>query len=245
LLTFPNEGIPRQGTGASQVISSLAFRFLAAIDIEGFSRRSAAEQAELQDNLDYALSEAAASAGLDRKFWYRQPCGDGELAVLPADTDGLSLVADYPRSLASVLADINRSADQRSRLRVRIAIHHGTVYPGRFGPVGRGPIIVSRLVDAQVLRQTLSERNDLDIAFIVSAAVYDEIVQSRFSELNPTMFQRTSIRIKDDRYVGYLYSTKYNSQLRLGLPATAPTPPWWRRLPSIHARTITIGSCGT
>ena len=29
------------------------------------------------------MAEAAASAGLDRGRWYRQPRGDGELAVLP------------------------------------------------------------------------------------------------------------------------------------------------------------------
>lgn len=138
MLTIPDSGIPEEDGKRSQVTSGLAFRFLAAIDIEGFSQRSAAEQAKDQDDLEYVMSQAAAGAGLDRVAWYRQPRGDGELAVLPADTNGLSLVADYPRSLAAVLAEINRSADRRSRLRVRMAIHHGTVYPGRFGPVGRG-----------------------------------------------------------------------------------------------------------
>ena len=146
MLAAPDSGTPEESAEASQVISSLAFRFLVAIDIESFSQRSAAEQARIQDDLERAMSEAAASVGLDRKTWYRQPRGDGELAVLPADANGLSLVADYPRSLASVLAEINRSADSDSRLRVRMAIHHGTVYPGKFGPVGKGPITVSRLL---------------------------------------------------------------------------------------------------
>jgi len=159
------------------------------------------------DKVQVAMSEAAVSTALDRKLWYRQPRGDGELAVLHADADGLSLVADYPRSLASALAEINRSPDRCSRLRVRVAIHHGTVYPGRFGPVGSGPITVSRLVDAPVLRKMLTQRPDLDIALVVSAAVYDEVVQTRFHELDPKMFHRTSITIKRIRYVGYLYFT--------------------------------------
>jgi len=132
----PDPGIPEGSLTASPVSASLSLRFLVAIDIEGFSERSVAAQAKIQDDLEQAMSQAAASVGLDRKFWYHQPRGDGELAVLPADTNGLSLVADYPRSLASVLAETNRSADRGSRLRVRMAIHHGAVYPGRFGHVG-------------------------------------------------------------------------------------------------------------
>lgn len=188
-------------------ISGLAFRFLAAVDIEGFSQRPVAEQAALHDDLEHAISEAAAATGLDRRVWYREPRGDGELAVLPVETNGLSLVADYPRRLASVLADINRPVEHRSRLRVRMAIHHGTVYPGRFGPVGTGPTTVCRLVDARVLRQMLRDRTDLDIALIISAAVYNEIVQTRLGELVPEMFRRARTTIKGNSCVGYLYST--------------------------------------
>jgi len=207
VLTVPDSDIPAATAEASYVTSTLAFRFLVAIDIEDFSKLSVAEQARSHDDLEYAMSKAAASAALDRKLWYRQPRGDGELAVLHADADGPSLVADYPRSLASELAEINRSPNRCSRLRVRVAIHHGTVYPGQFGPVGSGPITVSRLVDAPVLRKMLKQRPDLDIALIVSAAVYNEVVQTLFHELDPKMFHRTNITIKQIRYVGYLHFT--------------------------------------
>jgi class 3 adenylate cyclase len=193
----PDPGIPGAG--------SLDFRFLVNIDIEDFSQRSAAGQAQAQDDLEHAMSKAAASAGLDRATWYRQLGGDGELAVLPAGADGLSVVADYPRSLASELAEINRSPDRGSRLRVRMAIHHGTVYPGPLGPVSIGPITVSRLVDAPALRRILRQRPDLDIALIVSDAVYREVVQSGFHELDPEMFHRITIRVKGKSYIGYLY----------------------------------------
>jgi class 3 adenylate cyclase len=209
VLTMPDPDIQGESTKASQVIVSLAFRFLVAVDIEGFSRRSAAAQAKMQDDLEHAMFEAAAQAGLDRNCWYRQLGGDGELAVLPADTNSLSLVADYPRNLALVLAEINGPSDPGSRLRVRMAIHHGTVFPGRFGPVGVAPITVSRLVDAQVLRHALKQRSDLDIALIVSTAVYDEVVKSGFNELDPNMFHRTNIRIKGTYLTGYPYDGSF------------------------------------
>ena len=66
VLTVSDPSIPEARTATSELISGLAFRFLAAIDIEEFSRRSAAEQAAAQHNLEQVISDAAASAGLNR-----------------------------------------------------------------------------------------------------------------------------------------------------------------------------------
>jgi hypothetical protein len=184
---------------------SLAFRFLVAVDIEGFSQRPAAGQARVQDDLEHAMAAAAASTGLDRGRWYRQPRGDGELDVLPEDADGLSLVARYPRELAAMVAAVNRARTSGPRLRVRMAIHHGAVAPGRFGPVGAAPVAISRLLDARTMRQQLRQRSDVDVALIVSAYVYDEVIQSRLGDLNPEAFRRTTIKAKGIGYVGYLY----------------------------------------
>jgi hypothetical protein len=199
-------------------LESLAFRFLVAVDVAGFSQRHAAEQARAQDDLEMAITQAAASAGLQRERWYRQPSGDGELAVLPQGVDGLSLVAVYPRELAASVANINR-ANRTPRLRLRLAIHHGAVVPGCFGPVGTALVAISRLVDAEVTRQQLRQRNGLDVALIVSATVYDEVIQSRLHNLDPEPFRRVLIRAKGIPYVGYLYQS--NVGLReYGTPAS-------------------------
>lgn len=187
-------------------LEGLAFRFIVAVDIEGFSQRYAAAQARAQDDLELAMAQAAESAGLERERWYRQPSGDGELAVLPQGVNGLSLVADYPRELAFSVASVNR-ANRGTRLRLRLAIHHGAVAPGRFGPVGTALIAISRLVDAEVTRQQLRQRGDLDIALIVSATVYDEVIQSRLHNLDPDTFRRVIVRAKRIPYVGYLCQT--------------------------------------
>lgn len=184
---------------------SLAFRFLVAVDIEGFSQHPAAGQARVQDDLEDAMAEAAASTDLDRRRWYRQPRGDGELDVLPQDADGLSLVARYPRALAATVAAVNHARKSGPRLRLRMAIHHGAVAPGQFGPVGAAPVAISRLLDAKTVRQQLRQRSDLDVALIVSAYVYDEVIQSRLCDLNPEAFRRTTIKAKGNAYVGYLY----------------------------------------
>jgi class 3 adenylate cyclase len=197
-------GVPAVRTRVVQDFRNLSFRFLVAIDVEGFSQRHTAEQAKAQDDLEQAMRQAAADAGLNLERWYRQPRGDGELAVLPEGTDGLALVADYPRKLASAVAEVNQSGKDGPRLRARIAIHHGAVAPGRFGPVGAAPVEVSRLVDAEIVRQQLRQRDDLDIALIVSATVYHEVVQSRLHDLHPEVFRRAVVRSKGITYTGYL-----------------------------------------
>lgn len=40
-------------------LESLAFRFLVAVDVAGFSQRHAAEQARAQDDLEMAITQAA------------------------------------------------------------------------------------------------------------------------------------------------------------------------------------------
>jgi class 3 adenylate cyclase len=194
-------GVPAAGTGDFR---GLRFRFLVAIDVAGFSQRPAAEQARALDGLQWAMTGAAADAGLDRERWYRQSRGDGELALLPEGTDGLSLVADYPGKLASAIAEVNRERKIEPRLRVRMAIHHGAVVTGPFGPVGTAPVVISRLVDAESVRRLLSQRGDLDTALIVSDIVYKEVIQSRLHDLNPETFRRVIIKAKGITYAGYL-----------------------------------------
>jgi class 3 adenylate cyclase len=145
-------GVAAVGRKHVRDFPGLTFRFLIAIDVEGFSQRHMAEQRRVQDDLEQAMSQAAAGTGLDRERWYRQPGGDGELAVLPEDADGLALVADYPRKLASSIARVNDPRKGGRRLRVRMCIHHGAVLPGPFGPVG-APIAISRLIDADPVRE--------------------------------------------------------------------------------------------
>jgi hypothetical protein len=48
-MTRSGPGIPARGKSHALDLASLAFRFLVAIDIEGFSQRYAAEQAKVQN----------------------------------------------------------------------------------------------------------------------------------------------------------------------------------------------------
>jgi hypothetical protein len=186
----------------------LAYRYLAAVDIEGFCSLHALDQMLTQDDLGQVLDIAATRVGLDRALWQVQERGDGELAVLPPDTDGARLIADYPRELADALSEVN--SERRSRLRIRMAMHHGILVQGRFGPVGQGPIVVSRLLDSDELRKYLAQRAELDLVLIVSASLHNDVIETRLHHLDPAQFARVDALVKGKSYPAYIHTVNTN-----------------------------------
>jgi class 3 adenylate cyclase len=185
----------------------LAYRYLTAVDIEGFSALPASDQVRMQDDLGQVLDIAANRVGLDRALWRVEERGDGELAVLPADTDGPRLIADYPRELADALSEIN--SGRCSRLRIRVAMHHGTLVQGRFGPAGQGPIVVSRLLDSDELRKYLAQRAELDLVLMVSESLHKDVIETRLHNLNPAQFARADVLVKGRSYPAYIHTVNY------------------------------------
>jgi class 3 adenylate cyclase len=185
----------------------LAYRYLAAVDIQGFSSLHASDQVRMQDDLGQVLDVAATRIGLDRGLCQVQERGDGELAVLPADTDGPRLIAEYPRELTDALSKVN--SERRIRLRIRLAMHHGTIVQGRFGPVGQGPIVVSRLLDSNELRKYLAQRAELDLAFMVSASLYDDVIETRLHCLDPAQFAHAIVIVKGRSYPAYIHAADH------------------------------------
>ena len=84
-------------------------------------------------------------------------------------------------------------------------MHHGTLAPGRFGAVGQGPIVVSRLLDSEVLRHYLAEKAELDLALIVSASLYHDVIETRFRGLEPTEFAPADVHVKGMSYAAYIH----------------------------------------
>jgi class 3 adenylate cyclase len=184
----------------------IIYRPVLAIDVEHYSRRDDREQMRIQQALQRVLDEAAKTAHIKRDDWYRQPNGDGELAVLPEGVDLPALVGDFTRALAGALARVNREGPGGQRLRLRVAIHHGTVAMGQLGTVGAAPIEVSRLLDSQELRQFLAMRDDATVALVVSDAVYRDVVESGFCALNPTAFRPIRTKIKGAVHRGHIHA---------------------------------------
>ncbi|MFC4909992.1 hypothetical protein [Actinomadura gamaensis] len=228
----PSPGIPhfspRPGgvTKPGEHDSRLQYRYLLGVDVAGYSRLSALDQARTQRDLDWAISLAAERTGMDREAWLRQVAGDGELAVLPAGTDGLRLVVSFPRELGRALDRVNRTRLNGQRIRVRLTLHHGTLMAGPFGPVGQAPIVVARLLEAQQLRDALAA-DGTDLVLMVSESIYVDVVQTRLEGLDPDRFEPITVEAKELTYRGYLYrgllyTPTWSSPMRRRWPRSGP-----------------------
>lgn len=182
----------------------LVYRMLLAVDVERYSTRNAMEQLHAQIDLRQALEETASRCGLDRELWHRQVRGDGELAVLPPDVDIPRVVGAFVHHLERTLTDLNAARVGRRPLRLRLAMHHGTLAPGPFGPIGDAPVVVSRLLDAGPLRRLLAERQDGDLGLVVSEALFKDVVSTGFCALTPADFEGIRVTTKGICYRGYI-----------------------------------------
>lgn len=188
----------------------LMYRLVLAVDVEKYSTRDAREQLRAQTDLHTVLRLAAQRTGLDQSQWYEQVSGDGELVVLPEDVDVSVVVGDFTCRLETTLGEFNRQRRGGTRLRLRVAIHHGTLTPGPFGPAGDAPIVVSRLLDAKPLRRLLAEQQDRDVALIVSQTLFQDVVRTGFCSLEPDEFEPVRMIAKGVPYHGFIRRTTGN-----------------------------------
>ncbi len=199
-----------------------------AVDIEGYSARIASEQLRVQEELRFVLDRAARQASLDRTGWHRQVRGDGELAVLPDLVDVPHVVGEFIAGLGSELAELNRRPASATPLRLRVALHHGTLTPGPFGPAGDAPIMVSRLLDAPPLRKHLAKRQRHDFVLVVSDSLYRDVVRTGFCPLDPAGFRAVRVVIKGITYTGHIYqgtvARTRADDVAFGHPASARRP---------------------
>lgn len=159
--------------------------------------RSDVDQREVQRGISEVCDGAAGAAGLRRDAWIRQPSGDGELAVLPADEPEEVVVDRYVRELDAELARYNGRLRTDARLRLRVAVHFGRLSRADLGHAGPAPIAVMRLIDSAILRTALAEAPDANLALLVSAPVFEDTIASLATTLRPADFRQVRVEHKE------------------------------------------------
>ncbi|WP_051467606.1 toll/interleukin-1 receptor domain-containing protein [Actinomadura oligospora] len=155
---------------------------LVAVDAKGYGSANDHVQGLIQNGLLRVLEDAAERAGLARRTWFRQPGGDGELAVLPAGESEPKTVENLPRELAAALREHNRDVAASARLRLRLALHHGVAVPAANGHLGAGVVAVARLCDSTVLKAMLAA-SDADLAVAYSERIFEDAIRQGHTRL--------------------------------------------------------------
>lgn len=165
--------------------------------MERYSPRDNLRQYRAQQLFREVMAEAVANIGLDRESWTTQQSGDGELAILPAETSELTVVADFVPALDRILRDHNRSLLPEAKVRLRVAIHQGLVHlTGANGFPGEAVVEVSRLLDAEPLRQALRTFPQASVALIVSRSIFQDVVRHGYRGLRPDRFVQVQVAVK-------------------------------------------------
>jgi hypothetical protein len=174
--------------------------------MEQYSRRDNLRQYRAQQTFHEVMDEAVNAIGLRRDDWTTQQSGDGELAILPADTPEPAVVADLVPALDRILRDHNQTLLPAARIRLRVAIHQGLVHlTGTNGFPGETVVEVSRLLDAEVLRHALRVFPHASVALIVSRSIFQDVVRQRYRGLRPERFAHVPVTVKQLATDAWIY----------------------------------------
>jgi hypothetical protein len=198
-------------------------RTILLLDIENFSQRDDVEQTFLRRGLHNVVEETLAGAGVERTQQYREDRGDGLIILVSADIPKAALLRALLTTAPDALRGYNRLAASSAQMRLRTVLASGEVAgdPRRGtvgGLVGHDLNQACRLLDAEVLREALKQR-DTACVLCVSTPVYEGVVRHGPRGLRPEEFHRVTASVKKDRLDGWLHGP-----LPRGAVATPTTP---------------------
>ncbi|CAL9491013.1 hypothetical protein [Streptomyces sp. enrichment culture] len=202
-----------------------------AADVEKYSRLDTPDQEAFQADLVRVLEEAAVLSGLDRTAWERQPQGDQEFAVLPVGTPEPVVLGGFVRNLAIRLGERNANRAEEQRMRLRLAIDYGVARTAALGYSGPAPVSVARYLNAPQLKRVLEALDSTDLALIVSARVFQDVVRLRGEGqgLDPRRYVRVHVRQKEFSDYGWIHVPEHGPEELQPLvadpePDAAPAP---------------------
>jgi hypothetical protein len=187
-------------------------RTVLMVDAVAFSEHPDAAMPGLHRSIRSAVKSACERSGL-LESWrdarVLESTGDGVYVVLPYQ-DAARLIDPFARSLQDVLSEMApRLRAARQRLRLRVALHAGSVDDTDpvTGGVSGAAVEVARLLDSSPLRNVMRE-SDPDVTFcalIVSEAAFKSFVSGGHTGLRPSQFTPVHVTVKQYDDDAYLY----------------------------------------
>ena len=175
-------------------------RITLVVDVEGYSRRPAPDQIDIQRRLVLTMRHTFALAGVNLARSGRQNTGDGQLVVLPPGIDEARALPGLINGLNEMLYDANAEPARSGRMRFRAALSQGLVHVCDAGFAGDAVIAACRLLDSMALRAALRDRQDSDLALIVTDDLYTGVVTSGYAGLSADGFSNVVIDIPEKRF---------------------------------------------
>jgi hypothetical protein len=194
-------------------------RLCACLDIAAWTSRPRVPDREaLQSRLYGAMKHATQAARVDFDELYVQIGGDGAFIVFPGEIDEPRVIDTFIRTLATDLRRYNAGLPTPAdRLRVRLSMGQGILRGAEFGYATDVAIEVPRLVDADITRAALNMYPGAELAVIVTADLYQDVIMHEFFRLPAAEFWPVHVRAKNLSTEAWLYVSD-----RTGGPAIPP-----------------------
>lgn len=185
-------------------MSEPLYSAIAVVDIEGFGKRNDTAQGALRRDLHAALAEALGAEGIDWSALDPKDTGDGAILRIPASVPKTAITRALSWKLHTALVRRCLAEVPVEELRLRVALHGGEVVQDEIGLYGTDLNTVSRLVDAQPLRDVLAAAARAHVAVIVSDAWYQGVVRHGHEGIAAGSFAPVRIDIKELRQTAWV-----------------------------------------
>jgi hypothetical protein len=177
-----------------------------AVDIAESTRPDRDEEIQLylRFSLYGLLREALGTCGMPWDQCLYEDRGDGVVVIFPPGLAAQPLINSLPERLRDLIRRHNRFSCEPVRMQLRVAANIGPVYCDEHGFAGDDVTLLCRMLDAQPLRQALSESGG-ELAFIISDYVYEKLVLRRHSLADPKSFRRVRTQVKRTPVHAWIY----------------------------------------
>lgn len=178
---------------------------IVATDVVGSSARHDQLQLKMRDDLRGVLERTLRRQDLELADLAPSDLGDGFRLHAPAVVSPLAMVSPFVDNLVTELRIHRQSANERSRLRLRVAIHMGLLNREAHG--GWAGVVLSecaRLLDAPAARDLIAEAPDVDLVLVVSEPVFDAVIRQGYGPA-PEQFRRIAVTVKESDFSAWAY----------------------------------------
>jgi hypothetical protein len=173
------------------------------LDVRSFGSMRNPEMLATRDLLYRLVIAAFETGGVRWADCEHEDRGDGIIIVVPATVPKTVVMGPVLTELMRLVADAPSNTDGRD-MQVRIAAHGGEVHRDDNGFAGSDVILPFRLLDSQVLRDTLAEASARCVV-MVSDSLYQGTVRHNYPGMAGRVFQPVQVQGKETNLRAWLH----------------------------------------
>jgi hypothetical protein len=194
---------------------------IVAFDMIGSGRLDNPMLLQARQDMRALAAQTLAEQGIDILSIEVHDLDDGLRLVVPSVITPVALVHPLIANLDVALRLHRQRSSEQARLRLRVAAHHGLVRDDGGLAIGESLRIITRLLDAALVRQAARLSPEANLFLVVSQQMYEFAVRPGYA-LDPGLFQLVAVAEKETTTTAWLYVPGYTPHLALHEPLATP-----------------------